>query len=139
MAAHELQRILYVEDEPDIQAVAKIALEDVGGPAVVEPSVALTGDLGLSRDALESLGRVSLAGGPPTRNGRPVRWGEDLVAGDLLEDRGQFIVMLADDGDGVLGPGDRVTQCWRRPAVVTSLGQAILDDAAGAELLRHVR
>ena len=83
------------------------------------------------QDALESLGRVSLAGGPPTRNGRPVRWGEDLVAGDLLEDRGQFIVMLADDGDGVLGPGDRVAQCWRRPAVVTSLGQAILDDAAG--------
>lgn len=26
-----LQRILYVEDEPDIQAVAKIALENVGG------------------------------------------------------------------------------------------------------------
>jgi len=27
----ELQRILYVEDEPDIQAVAKMALEMVGG------------------------------------------------------------------------------------------------------------
>lgn len=27
----ELQRILYVEDEPDIQAVAKVALEAVGG------------------------------------------------------------------------------------------------------------
>ena len=27
----ELSRILYVEDEPDIQAVAKIALENVGG------------------------------------------------------------------------------------------------------------
>jgi CheY-like chemotaxis protein len=27
----ELKRILYVEDEPDIQAVAKIALEAVGG------------------------------------------------------------------------------------------------------------
>lgn len=27
----ELQRILYVEDEPDIQAVAKLALEMVGG------------------------------------------------------------------------------------------------------------
>jgi len=26
-----LQRILYVEDEPDIQAVAKLALEMVGG------------------------------------------------------------------------------------------------------------
>lgn len=27
----ELQRILYVEDEPDIQAVARIALETLGG------------------------------------------------------------------------------------------------------------
>ena len=27
----ELNRILYVEDEPDIQAVAQIALEAVGG------------------------------------------------------------------------------------------------------------
>ena len=27
----ELQRILYVEDEPDIQAVAKLALEALGG------------------------------------------------------------------------------------------------------------
>lgn len=29
--ADELKKILYVEDEPDIQAVAKIALEAVGG------------------------------------------------------------------------------------------------------------
>lgn len=29
--AKELNRILYVEDEPDIQAVAQIALESVGG------------------------------------------------------------------------------------------------------------
>ena len=31
MPAADLQRILYVEDEPDIQAVAQIALETVGG------------------------------------------------------------------------------------------------------------
>ncbi len=31
MAIDELKKILYVEDEPDIQAVAKIALEAVGG------------------------------------------------------------------------------------------------------------
>ena len=29
--AQELKRILYVEDEPDIQAVARIALQHVGG------------------------------------------------------------------------------------------------------------
>lgn len=31
MAENSLNKILYVEDEPDIQAVAKIALETVGG------------------------------------------------------------------------------------------------------------
>ncbi len=31
MSQSELKRILYVEDEPDIQAIAKIALEAVGG------------------------------------------------------------------------------------------------------------
>lgn len=31
MAINELKRILYVEDEPDIREVAKIALEAVGG------------------------------------------------------------------------------------------------------------
>jgi CheY-like chemotaxis protein len=31
VAALPLKRILYVEDEPDIQAVAKLALESVGG------------------------------------------------------------------------------------------------------------
>jgi len=31
MAAPTLQNILYVEDEPDIQAVTKIALESIGG------------------------------------------------------------------------------------------------------------
>jgi CheY-like chemotaxis protein len=31
MSSNTLQRILYVEDEPDIQAVARMALEAVGG------------------------------------------------------------------------------------------------------------
>lgn len=31
MSINKLEKILYVEDEPDIQAVAKIALETVGG------------------------------------------------------------------------------------------------------------
>lgn len=30
MSSEEIQKILYVEDEPDIQAVAKLALEQVG-------------------------------------------------------------------------------------------------------------
>jgi hypothetical protein len=102
-------------------------------------SVALTGGLGLTRDALEGRGRVAFNDGAPTIAGRAASWGEDIIAGDLLEDRGQFIVLLSDDGDGVLGPTDQVAHCWRRPAVVTTLDQAILDDAVEAEFLRYVR
>ena len=39
MAETELTRILYVEDEPDIQAVAQIALEAVGGADFEGPSL----------------------------------------------------------------------------------------------------
>jgi CheY-like chemotaxis protein len=35
MAEQELKRILYVEDEPDIRAVAQLALEAVGGFSLV--------------------------------------------------------------------------------------------------------
>ena len=35
MTSKQLNRILYVEDEPDIQAVARIALEAVGGFTVL--------------------------------------------------------------------------------------------------------
>lgn len=34
MSKQELSRILYIEDEPDIQAIARLALESVGGFAV---------------------------------------------------------------------------------------------------------
>ena len=36
MSGPSLQRILYVEDDPDIRAVARIALETVGGFEIVE-------------------------------------------------------------------------------------------------------
>jgi len=50
----ELQRILYVEDDPDIQAVARLALETVGGftvkicssgPEAIEEAAAFAPDL----------------------------------------------------------------------------------------------
>lgn len=42
----ELERVLYVEDEPDIRAVAKLALEAVGGLKV---SVCERGDLAVAQ------------------------------------------------------------------------------------------
>ncbi|MGD8441651.1 MAG: hypothetical protein PVG53_14055 [Holophagae bacterium] len=101
-------------------------------------SVALTGRVGLDLDALDDLGAIDLAAAVPTRSRRPLRWGDDVRSGDLIDDRGQLIVLLADDdGDGELGRADRVATCWRRPAAVTTLDQSIREDAATARLLRH--
>ena len=46
MADAELNKILYVEDEPDIQTVAKLALETVGGFTV---EICGSGDMALER------------------------------------------------------------------------------------------
>jgi len=101
-------------------------------------SVALTGESDMDPADLATLGRVSLdAGGELRRSGRPLAWGDDVEPGDLLDDRGQLIVLLADDGDGLLSRADRVAVCWRRPPVETILDQAIRDDAVSFELLRH--
>jgi hypothetical protein len=100
-------------------------------------SVALTGGTGMDPEDLGRRGRIDFGDEGPLRAGRPLRWGVDLQPGDLLEDRGQYIVMLADDGDGILGFADRVAVCWRRPPVMTTLDQATRDDALGAEILRH--
>ncbi len=100
-------------------------------------SVALTGGTGMDPENLDRLGRIDFSDKGPLRAGRPLRWGVDLQPGDLLEDRSQYIVLLADDGDGILGLADRVVVCWRRPPVMTTLDQATREDAVGAEILRH--
>ena len=54
MGAPKLERILYVEDEPDIRAVAKLAIEAVGGLS-----------LELCSSGAEALGRLASSGVPP--------------------------------------------------------------------------
>jgi CheY-like chemotaxis protein len=54
MSAPKLERILYVEDEPDIRAVAKLAIEAVGGLG-----------LELCSSGAEAIGRLESGGVPP--------------------------------------------------------------------------
>ena len=105
--------------------------------SVTFASMAVAGELEMDDDRLESSGQVAVNTDPLERGGRRLSWGRDVHPGDLLKDRDQWIVLLADDGDGELGFNDRVAHCWRRPPVVTILGQAIRDDAVAAELLSH--
>jgi hypothetical protein len=66
----------------------------------------------------------------------PLRWETDVSAGDSLRVGERYIVLLEDDGDGVLSLGDRVMFAWEQPARIGPLAAAIPADAVKAVLLR---
>jgi hypothetical protein len=57
--------------------------------------------------------------------------------GDVLASGDHWVVLVTDDGDGTLDPGDRVAHCWRRPATVERLDEALGVDTTALEHLRH--
>lgn len=84
-------------------------------------STAATGAAGMTSSDLEDLGTVDLSGARCTRRGRPLRWGDDLRQGDLLSAEAHWMILLGDDGDGLLGGGDPVLHSWGRPPNETTL------------------
>jgi hypothetical protein len=71
-----------------------------------------------------------------TSRGRTLRWAEDVRAGDLLVDGSHWLVLIEDDGDGLLGGSDRVAHSWRRPAVVEPLLEAFDGTLVPLDLVR---
>jgi len=68
------------------------------------------------------------------RRSRRLRWGRDLRARDLLRQGMHWMVLLRDDGDGVLGSGDVVAQSWKRPPAVLHL-ETVFDPTEGPVFL----
>ena len=67
--------------------------------------------------------------------GKPLRWGGDVRVGDALRADGRYVVLLKDDGDGLLSLGDSVLFAWDEPAQVAPLGVALPANAERADLL----
>ncbi len=88
-------------------------------------AVAALGRAGAEPSELADLGELVIAGDRVQRGGRPLAWGTDLRAGDLLLDGRHWLVLLGDNGDGVLDLADSVLHCWRRPPERTTLAAAI--------------
>jgi len=80
---------------------------------------------------------LDLADGSASSNGRALRWGEDVRAGDVLIDGSHYTVLAADDGDGALSAADTVVHCWRRPPAMTTLGLVLPVSPTRARLVRH--
>jgi hypothetical protein len=70
-------------------------------------------------------------------NRRPLRWNQDVFEGDLLVDGNHWLVLLRDQGDGLLDHADTVLHCWGRPPVITTLLTAMRDDVSEMGHFRH--
>jgi len=100
-------------------------------------AVAATGAVDADPADLPAVASLDWTGSTVLLGGRTARWARDLAPGDLLESDGHWLVALADDGDGVVGPADRFAHCWRRPPEITTLAAALGPDRAGLTVHRH--
>jgi hypothetical protein len=71
--------------------------------------------------------------------GGRVRWEREASAGDAVSLGERWAVLVADDGDGILSPGDRVLFAWAAPARFGPLAEALGGPQAGSSpvLLRR--
>jgi hypothetical protein len=100
-------------------------------------AVAVSGSASLDPASLTPLGKLSISIDSIRRNRRPLRWGRDVLAGDLLVDGDHWLILLRDQGDGLLDQADTVLHCWGRPPVITTLLTAMREDVAEMAQFRH--
>ncbi len=79
-----------------------------------------------SSDSLEfdHLGRLSVTDSAVTST---LRWQADIRPGDILKQGDHWMVVVSDDGNGVLDGPDLVAHSWRRPPALLPLASALND------------
>jgi hypothetical protein len=100
-------------------------------------AVALTGKPAWNSGSIRHLGAVDVLPGRLERRGRPLRWGHEVLPGDLVKIGRHWIVLLSDNGNGVLDLNDRVIHCWGRPAQEVTLLEALDEGVTEIDLYRH--
>ncbi len=100
-------------------------------------AVAAAGSAELEREALTPVGQVTIGNDRILERGRPLNWGKELHAGDLLTDGRRWIVVLSDNGDGLFDAADAVLHCWGRPPERTTLFAALGNETRQLEHLRY--
>lgn len=140
--AGELFNLPGFEPPPGDPAGAAARLAGLAGRRLAVSSAAfagtaLTGDPGADLEALPVALDLRLQGGRFLARGRPVRWGKNVDAGDLLEEKGHWLVLLADDGDGVLDLDDEAAHAWGRPPARGTLAGLLEPGPVLMHLRRH--
>ena len=111
----------------------------VAGGYVVTPESLAAAAVGSPLESAWSAPVAVVSDGTAWRSrsgGAPLRWGADVTAGDALRAEGRYLVLVRDDGDGLLSLGDTVLFAWQNPAQTAPLGVAFPPDVERADLLR---
>ena len=84
--------------------------------------MAVTGRCETDLPKLEELGTLEVSESGVASN---LRWQTDVRMGDLIKHDNHWLVLISDDGDGVLNGPDLVVHSWRRPPAILPLGDAL--------------
>jgi hypothetical protein len=100
-------------------------------------AVAVSGQADLLPSDLVQHGDIMIGPQGLRSGGRPLEWQRDVRPGDLLRDRRHWMILLQDQGDGLLDPADTVLHSWGRPPVITTLLMAMPEGVSELEHYRH--
>ncbi len=128
-------------NEVTVAAFGRRFTELVGERIVVSSwtlaAVAVSGTPDLDPTQLSPLGELSIPDDRVLRRGRPLVWTRDIISGDLLVHGNHWLVLLEDDGNGVLDTADTILHCWGRPPERTTLFAALDQSVTAVDLLRY--
>lgn len=98
-------------------------------------ATAAAGTAELDRGGLEHIATVPDVRSPD--GGQGLRWMLDVMPGDLASSGGRWMVLLSDEGNGVLDPADAVLATWGRPPQRTTVFAALDPEAESLDVYRH--
>lgn len=96
-------------------------------------AVALTGSCSGESLEFESLGQLLVTDMGVSSS---LRWQDDVLPGDILKQGEHWMVIVSDNGNGILDGQDLVAQSWRRPPAVLPLASAVDEEPKGVKVLR---
>jgi hypothetical protein len=100
-------------------------------------ATALGGTASIDTDRVTSAGAIIFDGDVVRRQGTQLLWNEDVLPGDAIREGGHWVIVLEDDGNGVLDSPDSIIHCWRRSPTKTTVGAVLAESPVELELIRR--